>query len=120
MATILIVEDDMLLADCYIRWLRAAQHVTQHVSNAQDAIDAVDTTKPDVILLDVLLPGANGIQLLHTLRTYTDLADIPIIMCSNALPGHMPDVQGYGVVAVLDKSTLTRERLQEAIHAATI
>lgn len=120
MATVLIVEDDLLLAECYARWLRAARHTIQHVGDAQQAIDAIDTTPPDVILLDMLLPGANGIQLLHTLRSHTDLARIPVIVCSNALPGHMPDVHAYGVVAVLDKTTLTRERLQEAVHATAV
>jgi CheY-like chemotaxis protein len=120
MATVLMVEDDVLLADCYVRWLHAAKHTVWHVGNAQDAIDVVNTTPPDVILLDMLLPGVNGIQLLHTLRSHTDLARIPIIMCSGALPERMPDVHAYGVVATLDKSTLTRERLQEAIYAATV
>lgn len=120
MSTILIVEDDLLLADCYARWLRVAHHVIQHVGDAQEAIDAIDTTPPDVILLDMLLPGANGVQLLHTLRSYTDLARIPIILCSSVLPDRMPDVHAYGVVATLDKATLTRERLQEAVHAATV
>lgn len=115
MATILIVEDELLLAECYMRWLAHAGHKTVHVRDAQAALDALDDELPDVLLLDMLLPGANGIQLLHTLQSHTDFAHIPVIICSNALPERTPDFSAYGVKAVIDKTTLTREHLAAAV-----
>jgi CheY-like chemotaxis protein len=113
--TILLVEDDALLADCYRRWLTGGGYKIQHASDAQTALDILDEHPPQVILLDLLLPGANGIQFLHMLRSHADLAHIPIIMCSNALPDSLPDMLPYGVRGTLDKATLTRERLCAAI-----
>ena len=115
MATVLIVEDEILLADCYTRWLVAEGHKIQHVLDAQAAIDAIDEQHPQVILLDLLLAGANGIQVLHTLRSHTDIARIPVILCSSALPQNMPDLAPYGVREVLDKPTLTRQKLAAAV-----
>ena len=115
MATILLVEDDMLLAECYARWLQAGGHTAVHVTGAQAALDALDEAIPDVIILDMLLHGATGVQLLHTVRSYSDFAAIPIVVCSNALPAKIPDMSAYGVKRVVDKTTLTRRRLRDII-----
>lgn len=111
MATILVVEDELLLADCYIRWLRAEGYETLHATDAQAALDMLDEQPADVVLLDMLLPGASGMQVLHALQSHVDLAAIPVIVCSNALPQKIPDFSAYGVVAALDKTTLTRDKL---------
>lgn len=117
MATILLVEDDTLTAQCYQTWLGASNHKVQHVTDVETAVDAVDTTPPDVILLDMLLPGATGVQLLHVLQSYPDLRNVPVILCSNALPKDTANLRAYGVRGVLNKATLTRVRLLSAVEA---
>lgn len=118
MATILIVEDDPMLADCYRTWLRAKKHKTQQATDVVTAIEIIDEQLPDVILLDLLLPGASGAQLLHILRSHADLMHVPVVVCSGALPADSPDLASYGVRAVLDKATLTPSRLAAAIAEA--
>jgi len=118
MATVLIVEDELLLADCYARWLRAEGHTTYHVTDAQQALDMLDEQQVNVVLLDMLLSGANGMQVLNTLQSHVDLSGLPVVLCSNALPQQLPDFSAYGVKAVLDKSVLTREKLGIAIAGA--
>jgi CheY-like chemotaxis protein len=120
MAAILLVEDEFLLAECYTLWLTATGHTVRHVTDAYAAVDAIDVTLPNVILLDLLLPGANGIQLLHTLRSHADLQHIPVIVCSNALPPNAPDLTQYGVTNVIDKTTIDRTTLCNAITKALI
>lgn len=115
MATILLVEDEPMLADCYARWLRAAGHVVHHVPDGYAAVDALDSLQPQAIVLDLLLPGANGLQLLQTMQSYPDLQHIPVVICSNALPQTVPDMAPYGVKKVLEKTTLTRPRLCIAV-----
>lgn len=117
MATILLVEDDTLTAKCYQTWLGAAQHKTQHVPDVVTAVEAMDAAAPDVILLDMLLPGASGVQLLHVLQSYADLNHVPVIICSNALPKDTANLQAYGVRSVLNKATLTRAQLVNAVAA---
>lgn len=118
MATVLIVEDEILLADCYQKWLQAEGHRTLHATDAQQALDMLDEDSVDVVLLDMLLPGANGVQVLHAIQSHADLADVRIIVCSNALPQKLPDLSAYGVKAVLDKTVLTRDRLGNAVVEA--
>jgi len=119
-ATILIVEDDLLLAECYERWLQAGGYRTIIATNAQTALDVLDEQLPSVILLDMLLHGANGMQLLNTIQSHADLAKIPVVVCSNALPKHLPELAPYGVRIVLDKTVLTREKLVAAVREALL
>lgn len=117
MATILLVEDDTLTAQCYKTWLSAAQHKIQHVPDVKTALEAIDADAPDVILLDMLLSGASGVQLLHVLQSYADLNHVPVIICSNALPKDMANLRAYGVRKALNKATLTRMQLVGAVEA---
>lgn len=122
MAHILIVEDDQWLADCYKDWLHG--HTVAYAVGAQEALDAADDQTPDLILLDLLLPHANGMQLLHTLRSHADWADVPVVLCSGSIPADVPDMRAYGVRAILDKATVTptalRQAVNEAMHHATV
>lgn len=120
MARILLVEDDSWMADCYRLWLSADDHAVSHAADAQAALDHIDDSRPDLIVLDLFLPTANGVQLLQTLQSHSDLADIPIILASSALPEAMPDLSAYGVRAVLDKTTLKPSQLRQAAHEALI
>lgn len=115
MATVLLVEDDQLLADCLSRWLIADGHDVVLAVEAQQAIDLLDSTKPDVIVLDLLLPGANGVQVLHTLRSYGDLAGIPVVICSSLVVTYTSSLAAYGVKKVIDKTTLNRASLNAAV-----
>src|SRR5688572_29214302 len=115
---ILIVEDDQWLADCYRQWLERAGYDTVWRNNAQDALDALDEQTPQLLLLDIMLPSANGIQLLQELRTHADSLHVPVIVCSSALSPGLPDLSAYNVVRLLDKTTLTPSKLRKAVQGA--
>lgn len=116
MATVLLVEDNPLVADCLQRWLAAAGHATILAGDAQTALDALDEQPADVVLLDMLLPGANGVQVLHTMRSYADLAAIPVVICSSVVIKHTADLEAYGVKKVINKTTLDRKTLCAAVQ----
>lgn len=121
MSTILAIEDDQWLGDCYAQWLGSAGHKVVRAADVGSALDILDNTLIDVILLDLFLPQANGIQLIGTLASHSDLARIPILVCSSAVSERGAALLAYGVVAVLDKTTLTQDQLlqtvKEAVHA---
>jgi DNA-binding response OmpR family regulator len=115
MSRVLLVEDDQWIADCYRLWLAADGHNVRHSRDSQTAIDMIDENPPEVIILDLLLPFSNGIQLLQTLRSHVDLASTPVILCSSALPEHLPDLSPYGVRRVLDKANLAPATMRQAV-----
>ena len=118
MARVLLIEDEQWMADCYTQWLQAVGHTVRHVRDAQDALDELDDTLPHLILLDLFLPHANGIQLLQTLRSHMDLSRIPIILCSTALPPESLPLEAYGVVSVVDKAVVSPRSLQQTVGEA--
>lgn len=104
---VLIVEDDDWLAEQHGRTLRGAGYAVDFAPHALAAMDAVDNKRPDVIVLDLLLAGPNAFTLLHELQSHSDLAGIPVILCTNSADQiASEDIEAYGVRDVLDKSTM--------------
>lgn len=114
--TALIVEDDEWLAEQLVRTLMAAGIRSESVAHALGAIDMIDATLPDVIILDVLLAGPNAFALLHELQSHADLASIPVILCTNSADQFSgEDIAAYGVREVLDKAKMVPDDLVAAI-----
>ena len=104
---VLVVDDDQWLVDEYARTLTSAGCTVERAGNALDAMETIDRLKPDAIILDLFMPGPNGLVLLHELRSHTDLGRIPVILISNAANDlRLSDLQPYGVLRVLDKTTM--------------
>lgn len=74
---ILIVEDELKLAELLADYLHASHFQTTIISNGLDVMPAVERCKPELILLDIMLPGKDGISLCREIRAHSD---VPIIM----------------------------------------
>lgn len=113
---VLLIDDDRWLLDHYERVLTHAGFRVRSAVNALDGIEAIDRLHPDVIVLDIFMPGPNGIVLLHEIRSHSGLAQIPVIVCSNsALDLSSGQLSAYGVYATLDKATMHPDDLVSAI-----
>jgi two-component system alkaline phosphatase synthesis response regulator PhoP len=80
MPKLLIVEDDPDIADLMSYTLRKAGHETEHVASGREALARARADPPDAIVLDVMLPGMDGLQVCRTLRSEPQTAAVPIIM----------------------------------------
>jgi DNA-binding response OmpR family regulator len=65
---VLLVEDDNLLAEAVVVALKRHNFAINRVSNGKDAVLVVETTPPDIIILDLGLPDIDGIELLQKIR----------------------------------------------------
>jgi len=74
---ILIVEDEPKLAAVVSDYLKAASFETRIVGDGREAVDAVKAYHPDLVLLDLMLPGRDGLEICRELRSFSDL---PIVM----------------------------------------
>ena len=97
------------------------RHADKDAKNAKEAIDIIDETPPNVVLLDILLPGVNAFALLHELQSYTDTHSIPVIICTTMNQNQIDaeSLKNYGVVEVLNKTELTPASLVSALEKAT-
>ena len=110
---ILILEDDPAMAACF-RLNLAALAPDLDIATCSDAVAAISDLSaalPDLILLDVLLPGPDGFTFLNELASYSDTAAIPVILISS-LDLRAQDLSHYGVRAIFSKDTLTPAALQ--------
>lgn len=77
---ILFVEDDDALATVYIVRLEAEGFEVNRVSNGEDALAAAISFKPDLVLLDVMMPKISGFDVLDILRNTPETANLKVVM----------------------------------------
>lgn len=118
---VVIVEDDVWLAEYYQRVLKREGYETYHAAHAIDAIDVIDDVKPDVVLLDVLLTGTTALALIHELKSHSDLATIPVVLATNLADQiRLADVAGYGVKRILNKADMEPADIVASIRGAVL
>jgi len=80
MSHILIVEDDRDIADLLQRYLTRAGHLTDALGDGRDALAFIRDRVPDLVVLDLMLPGVDGLEVCRTLRRTPETRALPIIM----------------------------------------
>lgn len=114
---VLIVDDDKWLVDELRRRLTAAGCLVDGAGDGIEAIDKIDQALPEAIVLDIMLPGANGISLLHELQSYSDTGMIPVIILSSSVEvADSKRLSPYGVTDVIDKATMMPDDVVSAIR----
>jgi DNA-binding response OmpR family regulator len=77
---ILLVEDDVALSTVYKSRLEMEGFETQTVNNGEEALSAAIASKPDLILLDAMMPKISGFDVLDILRNTNETSGIKVIM----------------------------------------
>lgn len=80
MSRVLVVEDDKDIADLIVHYLQRAGHVVDRVASGALVMPRVTSVPPDLVILDLMLPGMDGMQVCTALRRNPATAAIPIIM----------------------------------------
>lgn len=79
---VLIIEDNVELQEIYRINFEADGYLVEVSDNGMDGIIKILNQKPDIIILDIMMPQVNGFELLQTIRDQSSI-HIPIIVCSN-------------------------------------
>lgn len=82
MAKILIIDDNSQTTKLLEGMVKLNGHQASSINNSTEAVEAVSTVVPDLILLDIMMPKINGIQLCKMLKATPGLKDIPVIIVS--------------------------------------
>ena len=77
MATVLVVDDEPIVRDVVVRYLQREGHTTLEADHGDRARELLEQRTPDLVVLDVMLPGADGLELCRWIRSRSDL---PVIM----------------------------------------
>jgi DNA-binding response OmpR family regulator len=103
---ILVIDDDRFLAQIYILTLKKVGYDVDLMENGPDGIAAAKKGKPDAIILDILMPGMDGFQVLRELKKGKNTKNIPVIMLTSLSQAEDEEMglRG-GAIAYLTKST---------------
>ncbi len=115
---ILIIEDDMFIRDIYqVKFSQEGFNVT----TAEDGVRALEILKdivPDIILLDIIMPRMNGIDVLRKIKENDSLKNVPIIMLTNISEKEkINEGLEYGISDYLIKSHFTPSEVVAKVNA---
>jgi len=77
---VLVVDDDPDILEYVSSFLEDHGYEVDVASRASSALEALDRSRPDAMLLDVLLPGRSGLKLLTTIRRDSRYAELPVVV----------------------------------------
>lgn len=115
---IMWVEDDKFLSDIIARKLSREKCTLIHASAGEEAIALTEKEQPNIIMLDILLPGIDGFEILSRLKANPKTKEIPVILLSNL--GQKTDLdkgRELGAVRFLIKATVTLDEIIGEIKA---
>ncbi|MFB7949070.1 response regulator transcription factor [Kitasatospora phosalacinea] len=79
-ARILVVDDDPTVGEVVAGYLTRAGHRVDRAEDGQRGLDLAERHRPDLLVLDLMLPGLDGLEVLRRLRARPDRADLPVVL----------------------------------------
>lgn len=111
----LIIEDEQFIRDIYKRQLEKAGITVDGFGNGTEGLQAISQNKYDIILLDIMLPDLNGLEILKQIKQNPSLKNIPVIMLTNLgqdeviKEGFALGAQGYFIKASYTPDQIVQE-----------
>ena len=119
MKRVLIIEDNQVLANLYRGSLAGAGFAVEVAPDGDAGIASAKAVAPDVILLDLMLPKKNGLEVLNNLRADERLKGVPVLLLSNAYtPARTKELWDAGATQVLVKANTTPKQILESVRTA--
>lgn len=91
MAKIVIVEDDKFLRDLITQKVLKEGYQVAEAVDGEEGVAKIKEEKPDLVLLDLILPGIDGFEVLRQIKENSETSNIPVIILSNL--GQKDDVE---------------------------
>lgn len=114
--TILIIEDDVFLSELMAKKLKDSGFKVVKAIDGQEGLEKAASAKPNLILLDLILPGMDGFEVLKRLKSNPGTDSIPVIILSNL--GQREDIErGFdlGAQDYLVKAQFTPDEIVERV-----
>lgn len=112
--TIVVVEDNQLIAGVYRSKLQAEGFQVEVAADGQAGLEMIRRTRPDLVLLDLLLPKVTGIEILIKLRAQPDSQKLPVVVFSSSYVSD--DAWKAGATQVLNKATHSPKQVVEEVN----
>jgi DNA-binding response OmpR family regulator/HPt (histidine-containing phosphotransfer) domain-containing protein len=119
MKKILIIEDDPIVAHIYKGRIEKEGFEVEVANDGQSGFYRIHEFHPDAVLLDLMLPKMNGVEILKKIRAQGQFCKTPIIVFTNAyVPNMIHESFGAGATQVFNKATISPRQILDALHLA--
>ncbi|HET7629942.1 MAG TPA: response regulator [Candidatus Saccharimonadales bacterium] len=119
MSRIAIIEDDPVINQMYRMKFESEGFDVRIADNGQDGITVVEEFQPDLILLDMQMPGMNGDEALKHIRKLKTAKNTPVIVLTNLGEEEAPkDLRQLGILSYIVKADLTPRQVVERVRSA--
>lgn len=116
MAKLLIVEDDELMLRMYTKLLSYVGFETVVAKDGEEGLEKAKTEKPSLIVLDIMMPKINGLDVLKALKAEKDTQNIPVVLLTNVSDDDvLTEAFKLGATGYLIKSQIANNELVEEI-----
>src|SRR5688572_6015492 len=117
MKKVLIIEDDPIVAHIYRTRLEKEGYAVETCADGQSGFYRIHEFHPDGVLLDLMLPKMNGVDILKKIRAQSQFSQVPIVVFTNAyVPNMIQEAFSAGASQVFNKATLTPRQILDALH----
>ena len=111
---VLVVEDDKFLQRIIVMKLSGDDFGAVGASDGEEALRLMLADKPDLVILDLILPRMNGFEVLSEMRTNQRLKDVPVIVLSNL--GQDEDISRVKQMGAIDYMTKSNVSIHEVVQ----
>jgi CheY-like chemotaxis protein len=119
MKKILIIEDDQIVANVYRNKLAVEGYTAEVAGDGETGLRVLRTFKPQIILLDLMLPGISGVDVIKEIRAEPEFSKIPIVAFSNTyLTNLIQEAWRAGANKCLSKSSCTPKDVLDIVRNA--
>lgn len=116
MPKIAIIEDDQAISQMYRFKFEGEGYTVETAENGKLGLELAEHLKPDIILLDLMMPEMNGGEMLAKLRATDWGKDIKVIVLTNMGEQEIPpEVKGLGVSGVILKADMTPRQVADTV-----
>jgi DNA-binding response OmpR family regulator len=113
---ILLIDDDLFILKTIAPKFQKSGYGVATAKTAEEAKARIEADKPDIILLDMILPNVNGIEILKMIKNNDESKDIPVIIFSNlSSETEQRQAMDLGAIKYYVKADLTPDRLVEEV-----
>ncbi|HEX5839663.1 MAG TPA: response regulator [Anaerolineales bacterium] len=116
--TVLIIEDEADAAELFAEMMRVSGFHVLKTTNSAPALSMMSANKPDVVILDIMMPETSGLDILRQMRRDPELAGVPVVVVSaKSMPADIKNGMEAGASTYLTKPVGFLE-LKEAVEKA--
>jgi len=115
--SVLIVDDDAGCGRLLALLVRQLGHDADYVESGGKALDYLSGRRPDLVILDVMMPGIDGLEVLRRVRHNPRTADVPVVIFSAlADPNLLQDIRRQGANECWVKASMNFQDLQKRLE----